>query len=77
MPSPIRMALRVLVTWLIEAAGLYLMLQFLPGVTVSNWSVAIQAALVIGLLNARVRPAIFRLPTARPPRTNSSRGAQW
>src|SRR5687768_12221660 len=59
--SPIRLAVRVLVTWLIEAAGLYLMLQYLPGVTVSDWEVAIQAALVIGLLNALVRPAVLLL----------------
>ena len=61
MTSPVRLVVRGLVTWLIEAAGLYLMLQYLPGVTVSNWEVAIRAALVIGLLNALVRPAILLL----------------
>ena len=61
MTSPIRLVLRGLATWTIEAAGLYLMLSFLPGVTVNNWEVAILAALVIGLLNALVRPAILLL----------------
>jgi uncharacterized membrane protein YvlD (DUF360 family) len=57
--SPLRLAVRALVTWAIEAAGLYLMLNFVPGVTVSSWEVAVLAALVIGLLNALVRPAIL------------------
>jgi uncharacterized membrane protein YvlD (DUF360 family) len=59
--SPFRLAVRALVTWMIEAAGLYLMLRYLPGVTVSNWEVAGLSALVIGLLNALVRPAILML----------------
>ena len=45
MTSPFRVVLRVLVTWAIEAAGLYLMLNVLPGVRVSNWEAAILAAL--------------------------------
>ena len=59
MTWPLRIALRALVTWGIEAAGLYLMLQYLPGVAVVDWDVAFQAVLVIGLLNALVRPAIL------------------
>jgi len=59
MTWPVRVAARALVTWGIEAAGLYLMLRMLPGVTVLDWDVAFQAVLVIGLLNALVRPAIL------------------
>ena len=61
MTSPLRLVLRGLVTWAIEAAGLYLMLNFLPGVRVSDWEAAIVAALAIGLLNALVRPGILLL----------------
>ncbi|MFN8521746.1 MAG: phage holin family protein [Chloroflexota bacterium] len=55
----VRLAARALVTWAIEAIALYLMLQHLPGVTVDNWRAAFGAILVIGLLNALVRPAIL------------------
>jgi uncharacterized membrane protein YvlD (DUF360 family) len=48
-------------TWAIETAGLAAMLRYLPGVTVAHWENAIVAALVIGLLNALVRPAILLL----------------
>jgi len=59
MTSPIRLAVRTLVIWMIEAAGLYLMLRYLPDVRVSNWGVAALAVAVIGLLNALVRPVIL------------------
>jgi len=59
--SPLGLIVRALVTWLVEAAGLYLMLRYLPDVRVVNWEIAIVAAVVIGLLNALVRPLILRL----------------
>jgi uncharacterized membrane protein YvlD (DUF360 family) len=61
MTSPIRLAVRTIVIWLIESAGLYLMLRYLPDVRVSNWEVALLAVAVIGLLNALVRPVILLL----------------
>jgi uncharacterized membrane protein YvlD (DUF360 family) len=61
MTSPVRLAVRALVTWMIEAAGLYLMLRYLPDVHVARWETAIVAVLVIGLLNALVRPVVLIL----------------
>ena len=49
MTSPIRLAVRAVVIWLIESAGLYLMLRFLPDVRVNNWEVALLTVAVIGL----------------------------
>jgi uncharacterized membrane protein YvlD (DUF360 family) len=59
--SPIRVVVRALAIWAAEAAGLYWMLTYLPGVRVNDWEVAIMAVLAIGLLNALVRPAILLL----------------
>ena len=55
----LRLVLRVLVTWAIEAAVLFLMLRYLPGVIVERWTNAVAAVLAIGLLNALVRPVIL------------------
>ena len=55
----LRLVLRALLTWALEAIALAFMLRYLPGVTVSNWMAAAAAILAIGLLNALVRPAIL------------------
>ena len=55
----LRLILRALLTWALEAAALALMLRYLPGVTVVDWWAAAAAIPVIGLLNALVRPAIL------------------
>ena len=59
MTAFLRLVLRALLTWALEAAALYLMLWYLPGVTVENWLAAAAAILAIGLLNALIRPAIL------------------
>jgi len=59
MTGLLRLGVRALVTWAIEAAALFLMLRFLPGVVVERWTNALAAVLVIGLLNALVRPVIL------------------
>ncbi len=59
MTAVFRLILRALLTWVLEAAALYLMLRYLPGVTVVNWQAAAAAILAIGLLNALIRPAIL------------------
>jgi len=59
--KPLRLGVRLLVTWAIEAAGLFLMLRYLPGVTVARWDAAVVAVLIIGLLNALVRPLVLVL----------------
>lgn len=40
---------------------LLLLAQFVPGITISNLYVALLAALVLGVLNAVVRPVLFIL----------------
>jgi uncharacterized membrane protein YvlD (DUF360 family) len=57
--SPFRLLARALVTWAAEIGFLYVMLRLLPTVHISNWEVAILTVLVLGLLNAMVRPAIL------------------
>lgn len=59
MTGLLRLVLRALLTWALEAAALYLMLRNVPGITVTDWRAAATAILVIGLLNALVRPAIL------------------
>ena len=61
MISPVRLFARALVTWAAEVAFLYLMLRLLPTVHVTRWEFAILAVLVLGLLNAMVRPGVLML----------------
>jgi uncharacterized membrane protein YvlD (DUF360 family) len=61
MTGILRLAGRALVTWMGEALALYVMLRYLPGVVVVDWTAAAVAVLVVGLLNAFVRPAILLL----------------
>ncbi|MCC7367270.1 MAG: phage holin family protein [Chloroflexi bacterium] len=61
MISPFRLFARAAVTWAAEVAFLYLMLRLLPTVHVTAWEFALLAVLVMGLLNAMVRPGILLL----------------
>ncbi len=54
-------AMKVLVRWLLLAAALLLLTQWNIGVSVSSFGSAMWAALVIGLLNAFVRPLLIVL----------------
>jgi len=58
---PLKLAMRGLVTWVIEAAALGILARVLPGVQVGDWQTGIVAVLVIGALNALVRPAVVML----------------
>lgn len=53
--------MKVLVRWLLLAAALLLLTQWNIGVSVSSFGSAMWAALVIGLLNAFVRPLLIVL----------------
>lgn len=53
--------LKVLLRWVLLAAALLLVARVLPGVSVSGLSGALIAALVMGLLNALVRPLLVIL----------------
>ena len=53
--------MRLLLRWLISAATLMLIAYYLPGVAVASFYAALIAALILGLLNALVRPLLLLL----------------
>ena len=50
-----------LVHWLVVAVALWLTAQFVPGVVISSWAALAIAALVLGFVNAIVRPVLVIL----------------
>ena len=55
------MVLRLVVVWLINALALMAVAYFMPSITVSSFGAALVAALVLGLINAVVRPVLLLL----------------
>ncbi len=55
------MILKLLVVWLINALALMAVAYLMPGVAVSSFGSALVAALVLGLVNAVIRPVLFLL----------------
>lgn len=53
--------MKILARWLLLAAALLLVAHLYPGVTVKSFGAAMIAALVLGLLNAVVRPILVVL----------------
>jgi putative membrane protein len=53
--------IKIVVRWLLLAAALLLVAHVYTGVSVSNFSSALIAALVLGLLNALLRPLLVLL----------------
>lgn len=53
--------MKILARWLLLAAALLLVAHLYPGVTVQSFGSAMIAALVLGLLNAVVRPILVVL----------------
>ena len=53
--------MKVLLRWLLHAAALMLVAYVYPGVAVKSFGAAMLAALVLGLLNAVVRPILVVL----------------
>ena len=51
----------ILINWLISAVAIIVTAYILPGVVISSFSSALVAALVLGLLNAFVRPILLFL----------------
>jgi putative membrane protein len=56
-----RHAMRLLLTWMINAATLLLIPYVLPGVKVDSFVTALVTALVLGLVNAVIRPILVLL----------------
>ncbi|MBI2444335.1 MAG: phage holin family protein [Candidatus Magasanikbacteria bacterium] len=56
--------MRLIFRWLASAATLLLVAYYIPGITVANFSTALVAAVVLGLVNALIRPLVllFTLP---------------
>jgi len=54
------LARRALVTWVINAIGLYVGAAFVPGVSLRSWGAALLAAAVLGALNAFIWPFLIR-----------------
>jgi putative membrane protein len=55
------MILRLLLVWLINAVALIAVAYLMPSVSVSSFPAALVAALVLGLVNAVVRPVLVLL----------------
>jgi len=55
------MILRLLLVWLINALALMAVAYLMPSIHVSSFGAALVAALVLGLLNAIVRPVLVLL----------------
>jgi putative membrane protein len=53
--------MKIIVRWLLLAAALLLVAHLCPGVAVQNFSSALVAALVLGLLNTLLRPVLVVL----------------
>ena len=53
--------MRIVVAWLINALALFLLPYVFPWVTVDSMGAALIAALVLGLVNALIRPILFLL----------------
>ncbi|MEK7083681.1 MAG: phage holin family protein [Patescibacteria group bacterium] len=56
--------MRLFLRWAVNAGTLLLLAYYLPGISVSGWYAAFIAALVLGLVNAIIRPVLlfFTLP---------------
>ena len=55
------MILRLALVWLINAVALIAVAYLIPSITVSSFGAALVAALVLGLINAVVRPVLVLL----------------
>jgi putative membrane protein len=53
--------LKMLVVWLINAVALLAVAYLLPGIMVADFGAAMVAALVLGLVNAIIRPVLVLL----------------
>jgi len=53
--------IKLLLVWLINAFALVAVAYLMPGITVASFTTALVAALVLGLINAVVRPVLVLL----------------
>lgn len=55
---------RLLLIWIINATAVYATAHFLPGISIRNFAAAFIVALVLGLINALIKPVMvfFSIP---------------
>lgn len=53
--------MRIIVNWVLSAVAVMIVAYVLPGVAVSGWFVALAVAVVLGLINAVLRPILIIL----------------
>ena len=53
--------MKLLLRWFINAATLLLIALYVPGIEISGWYTAFITILVLGLVNAVIRPVLFVL----------------
>ena len=53
--------MRLILRWILSAVALIAITYFVPGILVSNFYAALIAALVLGLINALIRPILLIL----------------
>lgn len=53
--------MKILLRWLINAVAIMLLALYLPGIGISGFFAALIAALVLGILNALIRPLLVLL----------------
>ena len=53
--------LYLILRWILNALGVMIVAYLIPGITVSNFYTALVVALVLGILNALVRPILIFL----------------
>ena len=53
--------MKLLFRWLVNAGTLLLLASYLPGITMSGWYAALITALVLGLVNALIKPVLVLL----------------
>jgi putative membrane protein len=51
----------LLLKWLVNTIALFVVVHVVPGISVERWQTMIAAAIVLGLLNAFLRPLIILL----------------
>ena len=53
--------MKILLRWLLNAGSLLLIAKYLPGMELGGWYSALITVIVLGLINALIRPIIFIL----------------
>lgn len=53
--------MRILLVWLINSLALIAVAYLMPSITVSSFTAALVAALILGLINAVIRPVLILL----------------